>query len=94
MNLKVLFRQKSSDSNHSSKEATDAFQISQATPRGTEPQLRSDPTDKEEKRPHASSHEQGGETCDVCGYVNRENASVCLQCDVPLPSSVTSFRVN
>ncbi len=34
------------------------------------------------------SRQQGGEVCDVCGHVNREAASACQQCDVPLPSSV------
>jgi len=34
------------------------------------------------------SRQQGGEVCDVCGHVNLEGASVCEQCDVPLPSSV------
>lgn len=31
---------------------------------------------------------QGGEVCDVCGHVNRDAATVCERCDVPLPSSV------
>ena len=38
------------------------------------------------------SRQQGGEVCDVCGYVNLEGASVCEQCDVPLPSSVMALR--
>lgn len=40
----------------------------------------------------ASLQQQGGERCDVCGYVNQEHAFVCQKCDVPLPSSVVSFR--
>ncbi len=42
--------------------------------------------------PRSKSSEQGGEVCDVCGHVNAENAVVCLQCDVPLPSSVLPLR--
>jgi CheY-like chemotaxis protein len=38
------------------------------------------------------SRHQSGEICDVCGHVNLEGASVCEQCDVPLPSSVTTHR--
>jgi CheY-like chemotaxis protein len=32
------------------------------------------------------------EVCDVCGYINQENAFACQNCDVPLPSSVMSSR--
>jgi two-component system, OmpR family, KDP operon response regulator KdpE len=32
---------------------------------------------------------QHGEICDVCGYVNREHAFACQQCDVPLRSSIS-----
>jgi hypothetical protein len=94
VNLKALISHKSGDSKYSSKGATDTFQVSQASPGGTEPPRRSDLIDGEEKRPSVSSHERGGETCDVCGYVNQEHASVCLQCDVPLPSSLTPLRMN
>lgn len=38
------------------------------------------------------SSSAGGEVCDVCGHVNREDASVCESCDVPLPSSLKSRR--
>lgn len=40
--------------------------------------------------PHSPRVQQ--EICDVCGCVNRTGASVCRQCDVPLPSSVTSHQ--
>ncbi len=42
-------------------------------------------------QPSFSGH-QSGEICDVCGQVNLEGASVCEQCDVPLPSSVMAHR--
>ncbi len=42
--------------------------------------------------PHRSSSAPQGEVCDVCGYVNEAHAYACLQCDVPLPSSVLSFK--
>lgn len=35
---------------------------------------------------------QGGELCDVCGHVNREDSLVCEKCDVPLPSSVKAHQ--
>ena len=40
----------------------------------------------------ASSRQQAREVCDVCGYVNQEYSFACQKCDVPLPSSVVSFR--
>jgi uncharacterized membrane protein len=53
---------------------------------GTEP-LRQDKIP-----PSSVSQQPGTEICDVCGYVNRGYALVCRQCDVPLPSSVISFK--
>lgn len=41
-----------------------------------------------EKSLSALLRERGSEVCDVCGWVNREDAFACQQCDVPLPSSV------
>jgi CheY-like chemotaxis protein len=38
-------------------------------------------------------HQQTGEVCDVCGHVNQDGATVCGQCDVPLPSSVAKTGV-
>lgn len=46
-----------------------------------------------ERAPSAFSRQQSEQICDVCGCVNRKDAFVCQRCDVPLPSSVTSFRL-
>jgi len=81
------------DPHHSSQPATGKFQVSQASPKGVEPQRRPDRLGPDKVHPSVSAHESGVEICDVCGYVNREHAFVCVQCDVPLPSSVLSFRV-
>lgn len=51
-----------------------------------------EPTTAGEQYPSFVSNSQGGELCDVCGHVNPATASVCEQCDVPLPSSIMSLR--
>ena len=66
---------------------------SQPTPEVPGPGHGSGPAAKGDTGPSPFSRQQGGEICDVCGYVNGEHALVCQQCDVPLPSSVMSFRV-
>jgi hypothetical protein len=60
---------------------------------GVKSQRDSDPTAQDNIPPSSVSHQPGIEICDVCGYVNRGYALVCGQCDVPLPSSVISFKV-
>ena len=82
-----------SHSGNSSKPATDKFQVLQTPGKGAEPQRQPERIGPGKVRLSVSSHEQGVEICDVCGYVNRAYAFACEQCDVPLPSSVTSFRV-
>jgi hypothetical protein len=61
---------------------------------GAEPQRDSAAAGQNNNPPSSVSQQPGTETCDVCGYVNRGHAFVCEQCDVPLPSSVLSFKVS
>ncbi len=63
----------------------------QSTPEATKRGRWSDLSEGDTHQPPLS-RQRGGEICDVCGYVNGEGATVCQQCDVPLPSSVFSFR--
>ena len=64
---------------------------SQLTPEPSEAYPSATAAGDKAAQPPFSGH-QGGEVCDVCGYVNLEGASVCEQCDVPLPSSVMAHR--
>ena len=80
-------------SGDSSKPAPDKFQLSQVPRKGAEPQPQPERIGPAKVRLPVSSPEPGVEICDVCGYVNRGHAYACEQCDVPLPSSVTSFRM-
>jgi len=46
-----------------------------------------------EPRPAVSScNPAEGELCDVCGHVNPTHMFACQQCDVPLPSSLNSYK--
>lgn len=68
--------------------------IASAQPAPETPKTRggSDRAAKGDTQPPSISRQQGGEVCDVCGHVNAENAVVCQQCDVPLPSSVLPYK--
>lgn len=63
-------------------------QIAQAAPRARESNMAA----LAETSSLAPLRQQDGEVCDVCGYVNQEHTFACQKCDVPLPSSVRSFR--
>lgn len=73
--------------------STDELQASNAVTDTTQVQLQETPVEPlvAEGTTRSAGPHQGGEMCDVCGFLNRQHAFVCEQCDVPLPSSVMSW---